>query len=80
MCSELPCVPGLVDRLLTHKESIPGVCLDWAMSGVETGDELRGRRVPSAAALVLFRVASRWAQPWAGLLSPGGVWRQGRLG
>lgn len=37
---ELSCVLGLVDRLLTHKESIPGVCLGWAVSGVETGDEL----------------------------------------
>lgn len=59
----------------THKESIPGVCVGWAVSGVETGYELRGRRVPSATALVLFRAASRWAQPWAGLPSPGRVWR-----
>lgn len=47
--------------LLTHRESIPGVCLGWAGSGVETGYKLRGRRVPSATAVafVLDRVASR---------------------
>lgn len=67
MYSELPCVLGLVNRLLTHKESIPGVYLGWPVFGVETGYELRGRRVPSAAALVL--------DPRAGVPSPGVVWR-----
>lgn len=79
-CLELQYALDLVSRLLTHKESIPGVCvwLRWAVSGVETGYELSEAGEYPLLLLPLFWIEQPADGHVTGLLSPecsGGGWQ-----